>query len=694
MRSAALLLLLLVLLPVPAQALQEEDLPVRVTADVFRYDRRTRVLTASGHVVLTADDVTIRADDLVANLATGEVNAEGQVSLEVAGQTVAGDFLTYNINTRVGTLYQAETTYTGPMVLGSVTLRAARLEGDPPRFASASDAFATTCDPDDPLVSFTAAEIGIIVGDKIVGRRVSVWLGDRRLFTLPWFIIFLQERRESRIVPVVGYSDAEGWFLKTAYTYYLTPSHYGFFHADWMERLGVGVGVEHVYQVRGGRGSALLYRLANRQTGGVDLRGVLAHAQQITPSVQASVFADYFGRSFAAQPSTSSLFTAFDLSRQRPEAFTFLFGTYSQSSTVPGATDSFLTTTLAHSQRIADRWFVDAYLPFTRVRSALGVDDELMPRIALAYLAPGFSARLVTETRWDLDAERFPGDSRYALERLPELTAALAPIRLGETSLVAQLEGGAGRFRETTVGAGVTTLDAVRTDLLATVTGPVRIGERGTLGVRAFARGSWYSTGDRRVFSGGRIEYVHRLTERLDARAGYTGQFPSGTSPFVFDQIAGTVSSGDVTVSYRAPRLLLSAGASYDFLTRTPGLVTARAFYLPPGGWSVGAAVTYDPNLRRLDRVEANVDLQLGKEWRAQYIGYYDGLTGRVVHDRVSVSRIFCDCLGVSLTHFGARNETWLEVWLTAVPWGRGRVGIAGRGGLLFDQPLQIGTGR
>ncbi|HEU5299261.1 MAG TPA: hypothetical protein VFW08_07185, partial [bacterium] len=65
MRSAGLLLVLLVLLPLPAQALQEEDLPVRVTADVFRYDRRTRVLTATGHVVLITPEVTIRADSLV-----------------------------------------------------------------------------------------------------------------------------------------------------------------------------------------------------------------------------------------------------------------------------------------------------------------------------------------------------------------------------------------------------------------------------------------------------------------------------------------------------------------------------------------------------------------------------------------------------------------------------------------------------
>jgi lipopolysaccharide assembly outer membrane protein LptD (OstA) len=218
-RSAGLLLVLLLLLPLPAEALQEDDLPVRVTADVFRYDRRTRVLTATGNVVLTAADVVIKADSLVANLGTGDVTAGGGVTLESAGQTVRGMILTYNLNTRIGTLYEADTTYTGPMVLGPVTLRAARLEGDPARFAAAEDAFATTCDPENPLVWMTARELAVIVGDKIVGRQVSIWLGDRRLFTLPYFIIFLQERRESRIAPVVGYSDAEGWFLKTAYSY-------------------------------------------------------------------------------------------------------------------------------------------------------------------------------------------------------------------------------------------------------------------------------------------------------------------------------------------------------------------------------------------------------------------------------------------------------------------------------------------
>ncbi|HEU5298357.1 MAG TPA: hypothetical protein VFW08_02585, partial [bacterium] len=675
------------------QALQEEDLPVRVTADVFRYDRRTRVLTATGHVVLITPEVTIRADSLVANLGTGEAVAGGGVTLEAGGQTVRGTILIYDLNTRIGTLFEAETTYRGPMVLGPVTLRADRLEGDPARFANARNSFATTCDPEDPLLWMTARELGVIVGDKIVGRQVSVWLGDRRLFTLPYFIIFLRERRESRIAPVVGYSDAEGWFLKTAYSYYLNERHYGVIHADWMERLGIGTGVEHLYQVGGARGSALLYRLANRQTGGQDLRGVLAHDQQLTPTVSASLFADYFGRSFAVDPPTSTFFTAFDLNSRWANGSTQLFGTFSQLSPAPGVTDAFLTTTLAHRQRLAERWTVEAVLPFSRFRSALGEDDELMPRFGLSYLGSRITASLLAETRWDLDGDRFTGDARYALERIPELRMTLTPLRVGATSLVAQLEGGVGRFRETDF-TGIGTLDAVRTDLLATLSGPVRVGERGTIGLRAFARGSWYATGDARVFSGGRAEYLHRLTDRLEARAGYTGQWVTGASPFIFDQISGSVSAADVGVAWRSPRLLVSADASYDLLTRRAGPAIARLFYVPPGGWSVGAAVSYDPNLGRLDRAEANIDLQLGPQWRLQYIGFYDGFSGRLIHDRVSVTRVFCDCLAVSLTHLGARNETWLEVWLTAVPWGRGRVGIGGRGGLLFDQPQQIGTGR
>lgn len=678
--------------PLPAAAfLQQgaplEGLPVRIRADLFRYDRRTRVLTATGNVVLVYQDITIRAASLVADLGTGDVTAEGGIRLEAAGQAVRGTALTYNLTTRTGTLHDAETAYTGPLVVGPITLRAERLEGDPQRYVTARRGFATTCDPDDPLVFFTADEVSVIVGDKIVGRRVSVWLGERRLFTLPYFIIFLRERQQSRLAPVAGYSDAEGWFLKTSYSYFLNPQAYGFVHADWMERLGVGAGVDHYYQGRGGKGTVFLYRLADRQTEGVDLRGIVSHVQQIAPDIQGTFFADYFGRTSPSEPHFNSLFGAFDVHRTGTESASTLFGSYFQSA-FDGSSGSSFATTLLDRRVLSPSLAADTAVQFSRTVQAAGRDDELMPRLALLYAAPQAFASLVVETRMDLDRDQFTGDDRYTLERLPEFTVAFSPSQIGRTPLIGQLDAGMARFRETTVGLGGRTLDAVRTDLQATVSGPLRIGGRAFLGVRAFARGSVYSTGDRRLFYGVRAEYTSTLTDHLEGRVLYAGQSFSGTSPFVFDAVTDRVSFGEASLSYRSPQMFATAAASYDFLTRTPGQLTARMAYLPREGWNVGAAAVVDLVRGNLDRLEAAIDFRFGDGWRFEYTGYYDGFARSVVHDRVAITRIFCDCLGVSLAHLGARNETWLEFWLTAVPWGRGRIGIGGRGNLLFDQPL------
>jgi len=140
------------------------------------------------------------------------------------------------------------------------------------------------------------------------------------------------------------------------------------------------------------------------------------------------------------------------------------------------------------------------------------------------------------------------------------------------------------------------------------------------------------------------------------------------------------------------PKVLECKGTDGPSCLTPPQVETARMIYAPRAGWTIGAATIIDLARRDLDRLEATIDLQIGEGWRFQYIGSYDGFTRRVVHDRASITRIFCDCLGVSLTHLGARGETWLEFWLTAVPWGRGRIGLGGRGNLLFDQPLPYFT--
>jgi len=94
------------------------------------------------------------------------------------------------------------------------------------------------------------------------------------------------------------------------------------------------------------------------------------------------------------------------------------------------------------------------------------------------------------------------------------------------------------------------------------------------------------------------------------------------------------------------------------------------------------------PNIGALNRVEMNVDVRLTPEWWLQYAGHYDNVTRSIVNDQITVTRVFCDCLAVSLSYLAPQNEFWLESWLTAIPWARGRVGVGGRGDLLFNQPI------
>lgn len=650
----------------PSLSDAQEQIPVSVKADFFRYDRTTGILTATGHVTFRAGDVLIRTDSLTANTRTGDLVAVGAVRLETHGQAVAAQTLSYNFNTNQGVLTEVSTEYTGPLVVGAIHLRAERLEGVPYQTGTAASAFATTCSEPNPVFYVTGRELTIYAGDKIVGHDVSVVVGGRRLFTLPYFVIFLRERRESRLTPVVGYDDTEGYYLKTSYSYFFDSNNYGFVLNDYMERIGVGNGFEHIYRTGSGEGSILVYRLADRQTQGVDLQAILNHYQRLGPDTQARVYVEDLSRTIQGEPGVDSRFGILDLNRTTPESRTYLFNTFSSDSIGPSST---ITSRFVHDQSFGRQLSGEAVLDYFHTGGAFGTQDELFPRMTLQYLGSGYTAGFVAE-------------SEPSLARLPELTFTTAPAGVGGTPLFWSAQGGVGWFQEP-----VSTVSAGRTDATVNINGTVPAG-RGIVAVHAFGRASSYTTGNDRLYYGGRMEYAVSLGGGLDATLGYTGEGLLGASPFEFDQITNPLNLLDASVVYRTPTLLVRATGTYDFSAQQYQDIIVQALYAPRPDWAIGLAAEYNPNFGSLDRVETNVDVKLSPQWWLQYAGHYDGVSQSIVHDQITLTRVFCDCLAVSLSYQAAQNEVWLETWLTAIPWARGRVGVDGRGDLLFNQPV------
>ncbi|MBI3998865.1 MAG: LPS-assembly protein LptD [Armatimonadetes bacterium] len=679
LRGLCLALLLAGLAAAPAFA--QEEIPVTLRAKSFRYDRVRKILTAAGDVVVTYQDVVIHADRLEANLETNDVRAEGAVVIEVARQKIRGATLDYNLTSRRGRLTQSAAEYTGPQVLGAVFVRAEVVEGTLGGATSARGAFCSTCEGSNPVAYLTARELAVFPNDKIVGRQVSVWLFGRRVFTWPYFVIFIQERRASRLLPVAGYSGAEGYFLKLFYSYAVNQNHYGYLRLDLMERLGIGYGIEHVYRLRGGEGQVFLYRLDNREIGGVDARAVLNHQQRLG-DVQTRLYADYLSRTSPLAPSTD-IYAALDTYYRGPRSTTTLFQTYASLDT-SGVASSTYTARAIHVQQLSGTLTADVVADVQRSTTSLGTDEELLPRLTFRYRGRGYSASLVADGRVDLDGSGFPGDIRLGVERLPEMTAVTDPRVIRGTRLAYQLQGGLGRFRETQIAA---TVDAVRADAAVTLNGPLRQADGSVVHLRLQARGTAYSTGDVRALVSGRLDYFRQMTETWQAQVGLSYQDQSGRTPFLFDTISTRLAQADATLTHRRPNFVTTATASYDAAGGRWGPLVVRSQYAPRAGWWVAGAVSYDPSLGQVTRAELSSDVRLNANWQLTYYGFYDGGSGQVVHDRLTITRIWYDCLATAITYRGSTNEVWLESWLVALPWAKGQVGIGAQGNLLFIQP-------
>ncbi len=667
----------------PAQA--QDEIPVTLRAKTFRYDRNTKMLIATGDVVVTYQDVTIYADRLEADLGTNDVRAEGHVRIEVGQHKIRGETFDYNLTTRKGRLRRTTGEFSGPFVLGTVFLRAETLDGTLGQVTTARQAFCTTCEGPDPVAYLTAREFTVYPNDKIVGRGVSVWIGGKRIVTWPYFVVYLKQQRASQLLPVFGYSDLEGYFVKNFFAYAINPDQYGYLRLDWMEKLGIGYGVEHAYRFGAAAGLLFFYQLENKQLGGTDRRFVINHQQQLG-TVSARLYVDTLTRGSPLAPS-SDLFSALDTTWRTDRTSTTIYQTYVNSSFL-----GFFTTAHAvriiHTRQPSDALSIELVADGSRTTNFLGTDDELFPRLTLRYRGRGYVASVVTEGRFDLDGSAFTADARFVTERLPEVTVTGDPQLLGRTRLVYQVQAGVGRYRETPFTG---TLEATRTDLSATVSGPLAESDRGYLNMRGTVRASHYSTGDARGFISGRIDYTRLLSPALTGQIGYTYQDQTGRTPFFFDQLSGRIAQTDATVTYRRPNLIVTAQAGFDSGSGLWQPVVATVLWAPRDKWTIATALQYDPTLGGLSRAELSLDVTFNPRWQVAYYGFYDGITGRIFHDRFSVIRTWAECLATAVTYRGLTQELWLETWLTALPWARGQVGIGSQGQLLFNQPW-LGT--
>jgi len=148
--------------------------------------------------------------------------ASGSPELVDRGDKVSGHLMTYDLESRQGTIYQAETAYERGLYHGE---RIRKVNEDELDVQAGSY---STCSLDEPHYHFQARWMKIHLKDKLIAKPVVFYIKNVPLLALPFWIFPIKPGRHSGfLLPNVefGFNNKGGQFIRNA-GYYWAPNDY------------------------------------------------------------------------------------------------------------------------------------------------------------------------------------------------------------------------------------------------------------------------------------------------------------------------------------------------------------------------------------------------------------------------------------------------------------------------------------
>jgi len=255
--AAVLLLGLAVFLP-PGGAAQESMLPqmrhlenlrglVNVDADSIDYVAGQRAIVARGNVRATFGDALITADEVTVDLDDQSLVATGNVTIIRGLDHLEGERIEYNYRTDQGVIYHGRG-FLAPTL--SFTGEEIRRQG--PRQYWVREGRITTCrlcqpEPEPVDLELRTREATVYQDDMVVGRDASLWVRGVPVLYTPVGAYPIGPRRTGFLIPRVGYSNSNGFYIRQPFFWAISPSMDATVTGIYRSKKGIEVDGEYRY---------------------------------------------------------------------------------------------------------------------------------------------------------------------------------------------------------------------------------------------------------------------------------------------------------------------------------------------------------------------------------------------------------------------------------------------------------------
>jgi len=654
----------------------EEELDISLTAEYITYEKieGEDLIIARDGVQLKYQDIEVKADYLKINLSTNLLFGSGEVLFKQDETETNCEELTYNWETKKVLLLRLKGEITGEGIKGKVYYQGDEMENFPETVEITEGSF-TTCELEEPHYHIVAKEMIIYPKDKIIVRNISWYEGKKKIITLPYFLIFLDHKTQQPILPKIGQNSADGWFIKTNFNYYIDEKSYGTLYIDWLEKKGIGMGVEHTWEIgdenNSGETSLYLYQIKEKNSGEFQLTGTLNYKQEFTEeNIKTQVTLNYSGtKSEGGELPYNTLKSQFSFEKKEEKYNLKIRGKYNLSGTGLGQEDLSINGNIRvnHNYTINDKLSSALTLLYTDKNPASqeAADLELKPKWELKYKGEGYTLNLITEKRFDLDGDNYTDENvSKIINRLPEFVFNKSATAIGETKITYDINASVGHFYE-----AATEEDNWRGEYIIKVKRPFDLGEYFTLTPSGIFRQDVYLTGEARYLLGGKIDLKASYESYISATFSYNYDKLVGPTPFNFDYIAPLTNTVKGKLTFKpSEKFKLDLSTNYNFVTENFGNLVAKVEYKPKDEWKMNFSSSYNLNTKEwTKKINSTLNLQLNEDWRIKYKGVVDLDEFKLTNSVVGITRDL-HCREITINYKQANKSIWVEFHIKAFP--------------------------
>lgn len=630
MRLITLLFLLILLLSAATVADAKMEY-VTIFSDTIKttYENNQQaVTTASGNVNVSFSDGTITADNLVYDHSTKDLILTGNVAYTSTKQTVKGNKIHINAQSKLWTLDDFFITLQPKIdnneLLEPIFLRGSLIDRTPSGIMTAVDSNVTTCDLVSPHYDITSRKTTLFPGDRLTLDHTSLYYKNRKLYTIPRMVIPLTEKNDLRITPLVGQSDEEGYYVKTTYNYPSRGNQVGYILLDLMSKKGIGQGIDHSYKSTSSSGNLRLYHIYDRSISQDTYEGTVTH-NGVLGDFKLNATVDFRSNSYLYASSSKTFSERVSISKSSGNFNTRLSLGRNVNETVSKTTR--YSGLFEHSQALSNNLSISGMFDYSGYSTGSYEENRLTSDVSLDYEIPEADFSLTTHRFSDFSESQSGFSSFYGTEKLPEFGIESSTKKLGIDGRPTLLSFSYGKYLEL---PSVNPVDRAYFSIRLP-NSRKQIGSGWAISNAGDFRQYLYSD-DTAQYS---IYHTLQLERKLNSSSSFSlthrFQRSNGYTPLRLDY-TGRYNSIYASLNMRDSKVhTVSLSSGYDFEDASSGWqdITLRSRYSPSKKFSLYTSTGYDLNLSQWRTVINQLNIKPNNSFSLGIGSRYDTINSR-----------------------------------------------------------------